>query len=419
MDVVIVILKSYFVLSIILVLLYSIRHVIFTMNRAYGSQKMYYNDIEATYIPSISVLIPMHNEEKVLHYVLDSLLKCDYDSDKIEIIPINDNSSDGTKDLLEEYASRYPIIKPLHRHGGVRGKPAGLNDAMKVAKNEIAIIFDADYRPGINLLKVLSSAFVDPKIGAVMGRVVPYNTNTNMLTRLLNMERTGGYQADQQARYNMGLIPQYGGTTGAFRRELIMRTGGFNVKILAEDTELTMRLYTKGYKVAYANMAECYEEVPETWKVRSTQIRRWSRGHNTVMFRYMHKVILSKHLSLREKVDGFMLLLVYAMPFILLLAQLCCIALFFYGQMNIFVSTWTILFIGIYNSFGNFAPFYEIATAAMMDGTTKDVFLLPLLSFNFYFYMYAISMGFLDALGDLITGRSVTWNKTVRFMKKD
>jgi len=389
------------------------------MNRTYGDQKMYYNDIEATYMPSISVLIPMHNEEKVLHFVLDSLLKCDYDSDKIEIIPINDNSSDRTKEMLDEYASRYPIIKPLHRQGGVRGKPAGLNDAMAIAKNEIAIIFDADYRPGVNLLKVLAAAFVDPKIGAVMGRVVPYNTNTNMLTRLLNMERTGGYQADQQARYNMGLIPQYGGTTGAFRRELIRETGGFNVKILAEDTELTMRLYTKGYKVAYANMAECYEEVPETWKVRSTQIRRWARGHNTVMFRYTHKVLLSSKLSFKEKIDGLMLLLVYAMPFILLLAQLVCIALFFYGEMNIFVSTWTILFIGIYNSFGNFAPFYEIATAAMMDGTTKDVFLLPLLSFNFYFYMYAITMGFIDALGDLVTGRSVVWNKTVRFIKRD
>jgi cellulose synthase/poly-beta-1,6-N-acetylglucosamine synthase-like glycosyltransferase len=389
------------------------------MNRSYGDQKMYYNDIEATYMPSISVLIPMHNEEKVLHYVLDSLLKCDYDSDKIEIIPINDNSTDRTKELLDEYASRYPIIKPLHRKGGVRGKPAGLNDAMEVAKNEIAIIFDADYRPGVNLLNVLAAAFIDPKIGAVMGRVVPYNTNTNMLTRLLNMERTGGYQADQQARYNMGLIPQYGGTTGAFRRELIMNTGGFNVKVLAEDTEITMRLYTKGYKVAYANMAECYEEVPETWNVRSTQIRRWSRGHNTVMFKYMFKMLFSKHLKIKEKIDGFMLLLVYAMPFILLLAQLDCIALFFYGEMNIFVSTWTILFIGIYNSFGNFAPFYEIATAAMMDGTTKDVFLLPLLSFNFYFYMYAITMGFLDALGDLFTGRTVMWAKTQRFIKED
>ena len=52
---------------------------------------------------SISVLIPMHNEEQVLSNVLDSLLQCEYDGDRLEIIPINDNSTDRTREMLDEY----------------------------------------------------------------------------------------------------------------------------------------------------------------------------------------------------------------------------------------------------------------------------------------------------------------------------
>ena len=62
-----------------------------------------------------------------------------------------------------------------------------------------------------DLLTSLALAFQDPEVGAVMGRVIPYNVDTNMLTRLLNLARSGGYQADQQARYNLRTLPQYGG----------------------------------------------------------------------------------------------------------------------------------------------------------------------------------------------------------------
>lgn len=92
------------------------------------------------------------------------------------------------------------------------------------------------------MLKQIALGFEDPQVGAVMGRVIPYNTNTNMLTRLINLERSGGYQVDQQARYNLKTIPQYGGTVGGFRKDFLLETGGFNPKVLAEDTELTYRL---------------------------------------------------------------------------------------------------------------------------------------------------------------------------------
>lgn len=416
---VIAILKIYLFIVIIIMIIYAIRHMVFAYNRMFGRQRLYYQDIYHSDMPSVTVLVPMHNEESVLHFVLDSLIQCVYDRDKFEIIPINDNSTDKTRELLDEYHEKYSFIKPLHRDCLERGKPAGLNDAIKLAQGDVIIVFDADYRPSRDLVRQIALAFLDPNVGAVMGRVIPFNTNKNLLTRLLNVERSGGYQADQQARYNLRLMPQYGGTVGGFRKSILIESGGFNTKVLAEDTELTYRIYTSGWKVVYANSAECYEESPETWEVRGRQIRRWSRGHNQVLFRYFFPTIFSKYMSLREKADGILLLLVYMVPFLLALAQLDSIVLFLLDKMDLLSGWWVLLFIGAYNSFGNFAPFYEIGSALMVDGVRNEVKLLPLMTFSFYFYMWNISLGFLDACADLFTNRKVTWAKTVRFVKED
>lgn len=415
---VVAILKGYMIFQIILIIIYVIRHFLFGVNRMAGRQRLYYNDIYSSKMKSITILIPMHNEEQVLSYVLDSLLECDYDRDRLEIIPINDNSTDRTKELLDEYHKKYEFIRPLHRDCPDRGKPVGLNDAMEIATGEIIIVFDADYRPAKDMLKQLAIAFEDPEVGAVMGRVIPYNANKNILTRLINLERSGGYQVDQQARYNLRTIPQYGGTVGGFRKDILLSTGGFNPLVLAEDTELTYRLYTSGWKVIYANSAECYEEAPETWSVRSKQIRRWARGHNQVLFRYFFKTLLTPHMNFREKLDGILLLFVYAVPFFMLLGQIASLILFFLGEMNLFSGWWVLLFLGAYCSFGNFAPFFEIGTALFLDGILGEIFLLPLLLFNFYFYMWNISLGFLDAIADIVTKRKVKWAKTARFAEK-
>lgn len=419
MDMVIGIMKGYMVFMFIVMMIYTLRHFIFSQNRLLGRQRLYYSDIYSSRMKHISVLIPMHNEEQVLSNVLDTLLECDYDRDRLEIIPINDNSTDRTREMLDQYHEKYEFIRPIHRDCENRGKPAGLNDAMQAARGEIIIVFDADYRPARDMLKQLAIAFEDPEVGAVMGRVIPYNANKNLLTRLINLERCGGYQVDQQARYNLRTIPQYGGTVGGFRKDVMLESGGFNTKVLAEDTELTYRLYTKGWKVIYANSAECYEEAPETWEVRGRQIRRWSRGHNQVLFRYFLKVIVSRYMNLREKTDGLLLLFAYAVPFVLALGQLDSIALFFLGEMDLFAGWWVLFFIGAYTSFGNFAPFFEIGTSLVLDGIKGEVILLPLLIFNFYFYMWNISRGFLDAAGDILTGRQAQWVKTVRFNRTE
>jgi cellulose synthase/poly-beta-1,6-N-acetylglucosamine synthase-like glycosyltransferase len=399
--------------------IYTARHFVFTINRLFGKQRIYYHDIIDSDLRTVTVLIPMHNEEAVCRDVLERMLLVDYDFAKFEVIPINDFSEDKTKEILEEYAAQYPdIIKPLHRYEGERGKPAALNEALQVARGDIIIIFDADYLPPRGIIKNIAVCFNDPEVGAVMGRVIPVNTRVNLLTQLLDLERSGGYQVDQQARWNMRLVPQYGGTVGGFLRQVVIDLGSFNVKMLAEDTELTFRLTLNGWKVAYANRAECYEEAPESWAVRARQIRRWSRGHNDVMFKYLLPILRSDYIRSREKIDALLLAGVYVVPFILLSCMAVSMVLFFLGEMEIFAGVFFLVFIGVYNTFGNFAPFYQVGTGCLLDGMKQRTLLIPFLLFNFYFYMWYTSRGFADALLDRITLRRTTWQKTARFRAK-
>lgn len=420
MELVILILKSYVVFVVGVMLLYTARHLIFTVNRFMGEQRLYYQDIVDSELQRIAVLIPMHNEELVAKHILDRLISADYPLDKLEIIPINDHSEDRTKEILNEYAEQFKHIKPLHRYSGRRGKPAALNEAMTLTDAEIIVVFDADYLPTKGMLRDIAVSFKDPEVGAVMGRVVPVNTSKNFLTRVLDLERSGGYQVDQQARYNLKLLPQYGGTVGGFRKKLVLDLWGFDPNILTEDTELTYKLFVNGWKVVYANRVECYEESPENWNVRSRQIRRWSRGHTQVMFRFILPLLKSEHLTMKEKIDGLFLLFVYTASPIIFLGLCDSLILFFLGEMKILSSGLLMfLFAASFNTFGNFAPFFQIGIASFIDGGTYRIRLLPLLMFNFFFNMLYISIGFFEAIIDVITKRQTIWVKTTRFRTKD
>lgn len=418
MAVVVFALKAYLVLVSCILVVYSIRHFIFTVNRVTGEQRLFYQDIVDSDLPSVSVLVPMHNEERVARQGIEAILRSDYPLDCFEIIPINDHSTDGTGDLLMQISQDYKNVKPLHRRNGKRGKPAGLNDALQVAGGDIIIVFDADYLPGKGTLRDLAVSFKDPEVGAVMGRVVPMNTNESLLARILELERSGGYQVDQQARYNLSLIPQYGGTVGGFRRELMLALGGFDPEVLAEDTDLTYRLVINGWKVVYANRVECYEEVPQTWAVRSRQIRRWARGHNQTMFKNFLPLLKSPYLSLREKIDGVLLLMVYTVPVCLLFGIADSITLFFLGEMEIAHGLAIFILVAGYNAFGNFAPFYQIGTAYLLDGVTYRICLLPFLLFYFLLNLWNTGLGLYDALADSLSRRERNWAKTSRFRKE-
>jgi cellulose synthase/poly-beta-1,6-N-acetylglucosamine synthase-like glycosyltransferase len=283
---------------------------------------------------------------------------------------------------------------------------------MAYVEGEIFLVFDADYIPGQALIRQLVSPFFDPEVGSVMGRVVPINVGKKMLTRLLDLERSGGYQVDQQARMNLGLVPQYGGTVGGVRKAALDDIGGWAENTLAEDTDLTVRLLISGWKTVYVNRAECYEEVPERWPVRVRQIMRWAKGHNQVMVRYSAALLRCSHVSLRERLDGILLLGVYMMAPVLLLGWLLAVALFYTGA-----ELWgsmAVLGLAAFTTLGNFAAFYEIAAAVRLDGSRERICLLPLTLLGFTVSMVSVCRAAWQQVFDYFRGAEMVWQKTER-----
>jgi len=405
-------------------LIYTARHYLFTLNRLFGRHRQPYVDIGTAAWPTVAVFIPCHNETAVITHMLDALLASDYPAEQLVIIPIDDRSTDGTRAILKDYAERFPgRVLPFYRSEGRPGKAAALKDAsMEAAGSDASIhlVFDADYLPGRGLIKQLVAPFFDVEVGAVMGRVVPINVSKSLLTRLLDLERTGGYQVDQQARMNLGLIPQYGGTVGGVRRVALTTVGGWRDDTLAEDTDITFRLVLAGWEVAYQNRSECYEEVPETWPSRIRQIKRWARGHNQSLWRYWWRLLKRpEHLRLRTMLDGQLLLGVYAVGPLLVLGWGLALALYYLG-VQLATGLLAIFAVALYSTLGNFAAFFEVAAGARLDGSRGRIKLLPFLIVGFLVSL--VSVGGATLVQVLTSWRRENnhhWEKTERFRSPD
>ena len=397
-------------------MLYGVRHFIFTMSRLAGVQRHPFIDITVADWPQITVFIAAHNEEKVIAGCIEALLNTDYPQDRLKIVPVNDRSADRTQQVIDDFAGRFPArISPYHRTGGLPGKAAALKDALQFAVGDIAIIFDADYVPGRGLLKQLVAPFFDPETGAVMGRVVPINTGVNLLTRLLDLERSAGYQVGQQARMNMDLTPQYGGTVGGVRLSAVEAVGGWHDDTLAEDTDITFRLMLNGWKTVYTNRSECYEEVPQDWETRIKQVRRWAKGHNQVLARHWWSFATSPYLTFGQRVDGLLLLFVFLIPLVMLFGWCLALGLYFLNAGSLLSAIVPVFALMLYGTLGNFAAFFEIVVAVLVDGNRRRLRLLPLNMLGFLVSLFAISGAVFSLLLDSIFKRKLVWDKTVRY----
>jgi cellulose synthase/poly-beta-1,6-N-acetylglucosamine synthase-like glycosyltransferase len=410
------ILEAITVVITALMLAYTVRHYIFTISALKETKKQKTpNPQSANYEPTVSILIPAKNEENVIGRLMQRITELTYPKNKLQIVVIDDASTDQTGEIADKYSQTYPYVQVIHRtkSSNGKGKAAAMNEGFKQLTGEIVLCFDADYFPQKNIVENLVSPFSDPTVGGVQGRVVVLNEPQNLVTRLVTLERVGGYRVDQQARDRLGLITQFGGTVGGFRRSLLENLNGWDASILAEDTDLTFRVYLAGYKVRYVVDAECYEEAVDSWRAYERQRYRWAKGHMQCVFKHSVNVMQSKNLSFKEKLDGLMLLNVYFMPLLALVSLFIGLPLVIFGVTPISRALWFMLPFLFYSCVGNFAPFFEIGVGLYLDGRNRTQWLLPLLIFPFFYNIYICLKAFLAVTTAKILRRdSNVWDKT-------
>ena len=403
----------------LVMLVYGIRQTLFSVQRMWGAQRYPYAGIEQAQWPQVTVFIAAHNEEKVIADSMRSLLQTDYPADRIQVVVVNDRSTDRTAAIVDACVKDNPgRLVAFHRRGGKPGKAAALKDAMRYAQGDIALIFDADYTPSAGLVRQLVAPFLDPEVGAVMGRVVPRNVSSNLLTRMLDMERAAGYQVDQQARMNLRGVPQYGGTVGGVRLSAVQAVGGWRDDALAEDTDITIRLLIGGWKTVYNNEAACYEEVPEEWAVRLRQVHRWAKGHDQVLLRHARQLLLSRRASARERLDGLLLLNIFLMQPLLLLGWLMAMALYYLHAAEVLTLFIPGAVLVVYSAVGGFSAFLQMAFAQLIDGHRQRIQLLPLQLLSFVAITPAITSALWASVSDRFTQRELVWHKTSRYNKQ-
>ena len=241
--------------------------------------------------PFVSLIVPALNEENVIKNTIDSLLSLNYPKDKVEIIVVDDGSTDKTKEIVSAYKDkRVRLI--LNEHKGV-GKASALNKGILNAKGEIVGCVDADCYADNNSLMNMVGHFNSDEVGAVITPVKVLNTRT-FFERMQRIE----YILTSFIRRLMSYVGTLQVTPGAlslYKKKVIKKIGYFDENNLTEDYEIALRLINNRYKVVMESSIDTHTYVPENFNDLWTQRVRWFRGFILNNMKYKHMFMNRKY----------------------------------------------------------------------------------------------------------------------------
>ena len=268
--------------------------------------------INENYKPYVSIMIPAHNEEEVISNTVENILQLDYPS--FEIIVIDDRSSDNTANVINELANKYEKVVAYIRDKDVfPGKSAVLNDALKIAKGEAILVFDADATVEPDFLKKLIPNLEPADVGAVQARKIIRNKDDNFLTKCQNNEYTMDTHLQAGRDAVKGAV-ELRGNGELIKREAIEDIGGWNNYTITDDLDMSTRLHIKGWDVRFCPEACVYEEGIMYIFPLFRQRRRWLEGTIRRYLEYSGEAITSKKMSLRAQLDMTIYIAQFIMP---------------------------------------------------------------------------------------------------------
>lgn len=364
-------------------------------------------------LPGISILLPAHNEEVVIERTLEAMLALRYPPDRLEVLVINDASSDGTAERVERIAAPEPRVRLLNIpvETGGRGKAAALNRGVSEARHGLLAVYDADNIPEPDSLMYLARQLErHPECAAVLGKFRTLNRKANLLTRFINIEGLAFQWIVQAGRWMLLRFCSLPGTNYLIRRGAVERVGGWDEAALTEDAELTLRLYEAGYRVKFVPYAVTWEQEPERLRTWLRQRNRWVRGYNYLFRKFARHV-----LRLKPRALAFELLYSLSIYYLVFAAILISDVLFLLGWLG-----WILIPVP--------GPYREVWLLAFLLYTLELVLALSLeegedsagnilLSVLMYFtysqlWIPVVIKGFYD---DFIARKEARWIKTERF----
>jgi poly-beta-1,6-N-acetyl-D-glucosamine synthase len=362
------------------------------------------------YTPLVSVVIPAYNEQVGIVSTLKTLLASTYRS--MEILVINDGSTDETENRILEFARKYRrethgdpasiILRYYRKSNG--GKGSALNYGISKAKGEIICTFDADCVVAKDCVERFVSYFVDPSIMACAGNIRIGNKQY-VVGVVQHLEYLMGFRL-KQAEAMLGIVLVIGGAASAFRKSVLTTLGGYDAQMLTEDMELSFRIQQAGMRIFYAHDAVVYTEGASTWKSLRKQRVRWKRGRVEVMQTYK-----SSFFSRRLKNKPFFWLV---LPFVVL------------QDIEFLVGSVFTIFVYLFCfSACNFLPI--LATVVLSgslhllqwvqdesERTWSSLLIAPLTWFMIHFAILVESYALITAYITFWTKRQVVWQKWQR-----
>lgn len=236
--------------------------------------------------PTISFVIPCKNEQTAIYNTIRSCLNIDYPKEKIEIIAVNDGSSDNTLNEMLRAQKNFPKnVKVIDLKVNV-GKRKAMAEGIRLANNEIIVQLDSDSQPDPVTFRKILAPFIDRSVGATVGHTEPANSEKNILTKMQNAYYFMSFRALKATESIFDMVFCCSGCFSAYRKEyldeilddwLAERFFGKEI-IFGDDRALTNWMIRKNYKTIYVAEAKAITIVPENLKVFLKQQVRWKKG---------------------------------------------------------------------------------------------------------------------------------------------
>ncbi|MEN3045072.1 MAG: glycosyltransferase [Candidatus Hydrothermales bacterium] len=344
--------------------------------------------------PFVTIQIPVYNELNVVERIIESATRIDYPKDRFEI-QILDDSDDETKEvidkLVEEKRSEGKNIYVLRRANRSGFKAGALKNGLERAKGDFVAIFDADFIIPKDFLKKTLPYFSDPKVAFVQANWDFINEKENLLTRIQAMLLRTHFLLEQDSKFKKGFFFNFNGTAGIWRKSVIIDSGNWQCDTLAEDIDLSLRSYLRGFKGVFLKDLYVQSELPTDLNSFLVQQKRWTKGTFQVGLKFW-KEILKSNLKKDDKLS----ILIHAFsPLLYILNSFYFIIIWPLSKYSHIIFGLFILFFGFFNLYNIWLIDKKVKVNYLLEWRLRDILYLILV---FTFFCFEGSKSVLEAI---------------------